>query len=268
MLQALADITAVSIENIEVRNTLEEKVTERTRELLESLDREKELNELKSTFVSMASHEFRTPLSSIRLSAALAEQYAETGQQDLLDKHFSRIRSSVDNLTGILNDFLSLDKLQQGKVETHTEEFDLSEFLKDTISELDGMRKKGQEISYTHKGDRYVFCDKKILRNILLNLLSNAIKYSDKKIDLSSELTDGMAHIRVTDRGIGIPEEQQKELFTKFFRANNVNGIQGTGLGLYIVKRYTDLLDGSIHLDSKKNEGSTFTVSFPAGVEE
>lgn len=268
MLQALADITAVSIENIEVRNTLEDKVTERTQELLESIDREKELNELKSTFVSMASHEFRTPLSSILLSAALAERYAESGQQDLLDKHFSRIRSSVDNLTGILNDFLSLDKLQQGKVETLTEKFNLADFLQETIREVDGMNKKGQEIRYLHSGGKHVFCDKKILRNIMLNLLSNAIKYSEKQIVLSSEVTEGVVIIRVTDRGIGIPEGQQKDLFTKFFRANNVNSVQGTGLGLYIVKRYIDLLNGTIHLESTTNEGSTFTINFPAAMEE
>lgn len=263
MLQALADITAVSIENIEVKNTLEEKVKERTKELLGFLHREKELNEMKSSFVSMASHEFRTPLSAILSSVFLAEQYTDAEQQDKREKHFSRIKSSVNNLVDLLNDFLSLDKLQQGIMETERVYFDLRNFLDDVIIELNGIKKAEQAIYYSHHGNTEVQLDKKVLRNVMLNLLSNAIKYSAKDVYLMTQVGDGKVIITVTDEGIGIPAEQQKELFKKFFRAKNVNNIQGTGLGLNIVKHYIDLLDGTIDFVSRENVGTTFTIVLP-----
>lgn len=263
MLQALADITAVSIENIQVKNRLEEKVKERTKELLESLGREKELSNMKSAFVSMASHEFRTPLSAILSSASLCQKYTNAEQQDKRDKYLNRIKSSVQSLTDILNDFLSIDKLEQGKVETKSEDFNLQEFLQNLIEEVEGMRKEEQSIRYIHTGNKDVLLDKKILRNVILNLLSNAIKYSDKDIEIKAEIQNKRLTINIKDSGIGIPEEQQKNLFSKFFRADNAREIQGTGLGLNIVKRYVDLLNGTINFTSKENAGTTFTLTFP-----
>lgn len=263
MLQALADITAVSIENIEVRNKLEEKVKERTKELTEALTVEKEIHEMKSAFVSMASHELRTPLSVILSSASLTEKYTHTEQQDQREKHIGRIKSSVKNLVDLLNDFLSIGKLEEGKVLVEYEIFDLKQLIQEIHAELDGMKKTKQEIQLTFKGDKQVKLDKKILRNILFNLLSNAIKYSDENIDLNTEVKNDWVTLVVKDRGIGIPAEQQNNLFGKFFRASNVNSIQGTGLGLNIVKHYIDLLDGTIDFTSLENQGTTFTVSIP-----
>lgn len=263
MLQALADITAVSIENIEVRNKLEEKVKERTKELTEALTVEKEIHEMKSAFVSMASHELRTPLSVILSSASLTEKYTHTEQQDQREKHIGRIKSSVKNLIDLLNDFLSIGKLEEGKVLVEYEIFDLKQLMQEILAELDGMKKTKQEIQLTFKGDKQVKLDKKILRNILFNLLSNAIKYSDENIDLNTEVKNDWVTLIVKDRGIGIPAEQQNNLFGKFFRASNVNSIQGTGLGLNIVKHYIDLLDGTIDFTSLENQGTTFTVSIP-----
>lgn len=263
MLQALADITAVSIENIEVRNKLEEKVKERTKELTEALTVEKEIHEMKSAFVSMASHELRTPLSVILSSASLTEKYTHTEQQDQREKHIGRIKSSVKNLVDLLNDFLSIGKLEEGKVLVEYEIFDLKQLIQEILAELDGMKKTKQEIQLTFKGDKQVKLDKKILRNILFNLLSNAIKYSDENIDLNTEVKNDWVTLIVKDRGIGIPAEQQNNLFGKFFRASNVNSIQGTGLGLNIVKHYIDLLDGTIDFTSLENQGTTFTVSIP-----
>jgi PAS domain S-box-containing protein len=244
---------------------LEAKVKERTLELTESLQREKDLNDLKSRFVSMASHEFRTPLSAILSSISLIELYKADEQAEKRIKHIERIRSSVSNLVGILNDFLSLEKLEQGKVEIMQETFDLHDFSEDIIEEVNGMLKPGQHINLHYDGDRVVAKDKRILKNVLLNLLSNAIKYSDenKEIGFSIEVKDGMACIKVKDEGIGIPEEEQKELFSKFFRAKNAVNIQGTGLGLNIVKKYVELLEGNISFNSKPNEGTTFTIVFP-----
>ncbi len=263
MLQALADITAVSIENIEVRNQLEERVIERTGELADALAREKRTHEMKSAFVSMASHELRTPLSTILSSVSLMEKYDQTEQQDKRERHLGRIRSSVNHLVDLLNNFLSIGRLEEGKVTVENESLDLTRFIQDILTELEGIKKVQQDIRLTSSGKREVKLDKKILRNIMLNLLSNAIKYSDEDIELHAEVAGNKVILTVTDKGIGIPEEQQQHMFSKFFRASNAGSIQGTGLGLNIVKHYVDLLDGTINFTSKENEGTIFKISLP-----
>lgn len=245
---------------------LEQKVKERTYELTQALERERELNEMKSRFVSMASHEFRTPLSAILSSVSLIEHYMAPEQAEKRTKHIDRIKSSVKNLTGILDDFLSLEKLEQGKVEVHCTDFDLQEFMVDVIEELEGMvKKKRQKINFLFSGQPIVCQDKKILRNVLLNLLSNAVKYSpeDKEIQLNALVNEKTVFLSVKDEGIGIPQEAQKNLFSKFYRANNAINIQGTGLGLHIVRRYVELLEGTIAFESVENKGTTFIVEFP-----
>ncbi|MFI5141690.1 MAG: ATP-binding protein [Bacteroidia bacterium] len=250
------------------KEELEDRVEARTLELTAALEREKDLSEMKTRFVSMASHEFRTPLSAILSSSSLIEQYGKLGQVEKQEKHITRIKSSVDNLVSILNDFLSLDKIEQGKIEVNQELFDLKEFAQDVQEELSGYLKPGQHIKYTHSGDKQISQDKKILRNVLLNLLSNACKYSgeNKEIAFSTEVTNKTVTIKVGDKGIGIPESEQKNLFGKFYRAKNATNIQGTGLGLNIVKRYVELIDGNIGFISKENEGTTFTVTFPQNI--
>lgn len=239
---------------------------ERTCELTEALEREKELSELKSRFLSIASHEFRTPLSTILSSTSLIDKYNKEEQEENRKKHTARIKSSVKNLTDILDDFLSLDKLEQGKVNVNAEIVNLYELSVEIIEELNGILKTRQVIYLSFNGDRNIVQDKKILRNVLLNLLSNAIKYSGehKSIYLSVEVENNLVSMKVKDEGIGIPEEEQKNLFSKFYRAKNAFNIQGTGLGLNIVKRYVELLEGDITFVSKQNEGSTFTIIFPA----
>jgi PAS domain S-box-containing protein len=251
---------------LKANEDLENKVRERTLELTHALEKEKELNEMKSRFVSMASHEFRTPLSAILSSTSLIEHYLSPEQEEKRKKHVERIKSSVKNLTSILDDFLSLEKLEQGKVESHNSEFNLKEFIEDAIEEMEGMsKKKQQEINFDYDGPEEVYQDKKILRNVLLNLLSNAIKYSPegKSVYVSAQIINEQVTFKVKDEGIGIPLEAQKNLFDKFFRARNAVNIQGTGLGLNIVKRYVELLDGTISFDSKENAGSCFTVQIP-----
>lgn len=251
---------------LRINEDLENKVKERTLELTHALEKEKELNEMKSRFVSIASHEFRTPLSAILSSTSLVEHYTNADQEDKRKKHIDRIKSSVRNLTSILDDFLSLEKLEQGKVEAHNSEFNLKEFMEDGVEEMEGMSKrKRQKINFTYEGEEEVYQDKKILRNVLLNLLSNAVKYSPegKEIHVSVIAIDERINLAVRDEGIGIPEESQKSLFDKFFRAKNATNIQGTGLGLNIVKRYVELIDGNISFESKENIGTTFTVEFP-----
>ena len=261
-----SDITRQTQMEIELRGLneeLEKRVAKRTVELQASLTREKELSEMKSRFVSMASHEFRTPLSTVLSSVNLIEHYLERGEYDKEGKHIERIKSSVKNLIGILNNFLSLEKIESGKTEIEPELFDLDQLLQETIEEVSGMLKAGQAINYSYQGGSDAFLDKKVLHNIVLNLLSNAIKYSQQDIDLLVDAGPVAFTIQVADRGIGISDEEQKKLFSQFFRARNAANIQGTGLGLNIVKQYVDLLGGSISFISRQNEGTTFTVSLP-----
>jgi signal transduction histidine kinase len=248
---------------------LEKKVVERTLELTGALEREKSLNEMKSRFVSMASHEFRTPLSAIMSSISLIDSYRSSEDIEKRTKHVERIKSSVRNLTDILNNFLSIDKLEQGKIEVEHIRFDLSEFIVDIIEEMRGMlEKKQQYISYQRNGEIEVVMDKKIMRNILLNLLSNACKYSPENnpIDIEVRRQNQRIVISVKDYGIGIPEEEQSNMFRNFFRAKNAVNIQGTGLGLNIVKRYVEIINGTIHFESQVGKGTTFTIEIPATI--
>jgi PAS domain S-box-containing protein len=234
-------------------------------EILFTLEKERTLNEMKSKFVSIASHEFRTPLSTIFSSVTLIDKYQKDEDIDKRSKHIERIKSSVKNLTEILNDFLSLEKLEAGKIEYNLSSFDLPQFAEEIREELQALAKPNQKIIYTHSGEeRQVTLDKQLLRNICINLLNNAIKYSpeDSKIEFNSHV-NSMIEIKVRDYGMGIPEADKGHMFERFFRAANVTAIQGTGLGLNIVRRYVKLLKGNINFDSQVNEGTTFTVQFP-----
>jgi PAS domain S-box-containing protein len=232
-----------------------------------TLSREKELSELKSRFVTIASHEFKTPLSVILSSVSLIEKYPDADQQDKRIKHIHRIKSNVNNLRQILNDFLSLEKLEGGIVRNCPAETDLVQLTREAIQDMENSLKEGQHIQlHTEGAPRPIFVDIQLLRNILNNLLSNAIKYSPEAttIDCTLSYRPDAVDIAVRDRGIGIPPEEQQHLFERFFRATNTTGISGTGLGLSIVKRYLDLMGGQIHLRSSSAEGSTFTVTLPA----
>ncbi len=254
---------------VQERISAEEELINKEKALRKAFEKEKELNRLKSRFVSMASHEFRTPLSTILSSADLIEAYEKLEQQDKRIRHTNRIKSAVSNLTGILNDFLSLSKLEEGKINSKPVQFNLADFCREILEDLDGLLKADQKINHLDAPeDIDIIVDKKMLKNILYNLLSNAIKYSDpgQSIDCSVVFEDRNLRIRIRDYGIGIPEEEQQHLFTRFFRAHNVENIQGTGLGLNIVKRYLDLLNGRIAFESKEGKGTTFTVAIPVEI--
>ncbi|GCC53477.1 PAS domain S-box protein [Chryseotalea sanaruensis] len=252
----------------ELVHKLENEVQERKKaeeEVRKSLERERELNDLKSKFVSIASHEFRTPLSTILSSTSLIQQYKERNEFDKQDKHINRIKSSVNHLTGILNDFLSLGKLEEGKLEVLRETFTLKDFLYEVLDEVRPSLKDEQSLVIDMLKDYKVDTDPRMLRNILFNLLSNASKYSDKgkKITLKCTCGNEKLILMVMDEGIGIPDTELKYLFDRFFRASNVTNIQGTGLGLHIVKRYVDLLKGTISFTSEEGKGSIFTIEIP-----
>jgi len=174
----------------------------------------------------------------------------------------------VRNLTMILNDFLSLEKLESGIVSLNPVELEVDMFMEQIIDEVSLMAKGDQKIIHTHNGNNIIFTDKHLLKNILINLLSNGIKYSkeDQPVRIQTEEQDGAIKIQVKDDGIGIPVADQKNMFTRFFRANNVTNIQGTGLGLTIVKRYLDLMNGKIWFESEEGKGTTFFVEIPKNV--
>jgi two-component system sensor kinase FixL len=244
----------------------QEKLREREAELKLSLAKEKELGELKSRFVSMASHEFRTPLATVLSSVSLISRYTETTQQPNRDKHIQKIKSSVTHLTGILNDFLSMNKLEEGKIVAHNERFNIQQLCEEVVEEMNTILKGDQKILCTHQDcDFQIHNDKKILKNIMINLISNAIKYSDEKgiIECNVNINDKIATFKVKDYGMGIPESEQKHLFDRFFRASNVTNIEGTGLGLHIVKKYVEILNGTIDFESRLYDGTTFTIQIP-----
>lgn len=248
---------------------LEREITERKRaeaESVKALESERELNDLKTKFVAIASHEFRTPLSTILSSVSLVEQYKQLGDFDKIDKHTSRVKSSVQHLTAILNDFLSLGKLDEGKVDVVNEINDIKILFRNIIEEITPNLKSGQNIRLQIKTKKvHITSDPRIVRNVFFNLLSNASKYSgpDQMIFLTIGDDGRFLKITLQDEGIGIPDEDHKHLFERFFRAGNATTIQGTGLGLNIVKRYVELLGGSISFESKFEVGTTFLVSIP-----
>lgn len=266
-----------TLKNINLQ--LEKKVEERTvilkealqrleksqQETQEALQKEKQLNEIKSRFMSIASHEFRTPLSTVLSSASLLTKYVSEEEQEKREKHVEKIKNAVRGLNGILEDFLSLGKLEEGKITTHPEEFEREEFLLGIIEEMNTLLKPGQQLFVQQRGMTEARTDKRLLKNILLNLITNAIKFSSEGsvIYINAEGNADVLHLEVIDQGIGIPQEELEHLFSSFYRARNAANIQGTGLGLHIVKRYLELLQGSIELSSEVGKGSKFTVRIP-----
>jgi PAS domain S-box-containing protein len=251
---------------IQERKVAEATLRKNELDLRKAIEKERELNTLKSRFVSMASHEFRTPLSTILSSADLLEMYTTEEQQDKRIKHTTRIKSAVNNLISILNDFLSLSKLEEGKIEISPVEFNLEEFCEEVMDDVQALLKPGQVFQHHGlKSDTIILLDKKMLKNILINLFSNAIKYSEpgKPIDCFVEIKNNELWVSIQDHGIGIPEEEQQHLFTRFFRAHNAENIPGTGLGLNIVKRYIELMNGHINFESILGKGTTFHIHIP-----
>lgn len=255
---------------------LESKVFERTlilrealdeleksqRELSDSLNKEKELNEIKSRFVSMASHEFRTPLSTILSSASLIARYLNTEDQANRERHVNKIKDAVKHLNELLEDFLSIGKLEEGKVGISVGTFDISEFVYEIIEEIKTILKPGQNIKYVLRGARTFTTDKRILKNILLNLLSNATKFSYENSPIKLIIDSGeKLEIQIIDQGIGIAQEDIPHLFSNFYRGKNATNIQGTGLGLPIIKRYLDMINGTVEVESELNKGSTFIIT-------
>jgi len=248
---------------IVIRNITDRKRLENN--LVKALEKEKELSLLKSQFVTMASHKFRTPLSTILSSVFLLENNTEADDQER-KSYFDKIKRSVHNITGLLNDFLSLGKLEEGKVKVAFSETDIKTFFDNFLLEIGSIKKARQKIVFDYDGVACtVMTDQLLLKNILMSLLSNAIEYSsyDAEIQLCVELKKDNLKITVSDQGIGIPEDEQHQIFKRFYRGQNANNVEGTGLGLNIAKKYIRLLKGTIEFTSQVNKGTTFITNIP-----
>ncbi|HRP34102.1 MAG TPA: PAS domain-containing sensor histidine kinase [Agriterribacter sp.] len=279
MLQQQVELEKMTNDMRKLNTQLEVKVEERTmilkeallkleqsqNELHDALEKEKHLNEIKSRFVSIASHEFRTPLSTVLSSASLLSKYTTTEDQGKRDRHVEKIKDAVRNLNDILDDFLSLGKLDENKVETHPTVFNIEDFMDEVLEEMKPQEKSGQRIAFSCDGSPDICTDKRLLKNIIINLLANAIKFSAENTTIDIRSTTHPAHLEIciSDEGIGISDEDQQQLFSSFFRGKNAVNIQGTGLGLHIIKRYADLLKGNIKIESDLGKGTTARVTIP-----
>ena len=279
---------------VELNSRLEDKIKIRTKELQESiqelqglnlnlegeikkrkqaekkikdaLQKEKELNELKTKFLSLVSHEFKTPLSGILTSATLAEKYIQENQQDKREKHLGTIRNKVHYLNNILNDFLSIERLDAGSGQYKYNSFSLKRLINEVVYNANVTLKSGQELIYPQEmEDMMLYQDEKILELILSNLIGNSIKYSpeDTLIKFEVSPTENAIIFVVEDQGIGIPEKDQKHIFERYFRAENAVLNQGTGIGLNIARTHLENLGGSIDFTSVENEGTKFVVKIP-----
>lgn len=272
---------------IELNNQLEERIQQRTKELKSTVEelvqeiekrkeaekkiktalkREKELNELKTKFLSMVSHEFKTPLSGILTSTILLGKYKLSEQQEKRDKHLRTITEKVHYLNNILNDFLSIERLDTGKEKYRPTTFKLSKVFNEVVYNANMLLKDGQRISFPQEVDEYTLTqDEKILELCLSNLVHNAIKYSPENTPIVIDVQQNgkMITLAVKDQGMGIPVEAQKHIFSRYFRAENAINNQGTGIGLNIVQGHLKNLGGSISFVSEENKGSTFTISIP-----
>ena len=286
----VTDISARKEQEVKLSNLnaeFEQKILLRTKELNETISqlehenmlrvdaekdtniafrKERELNKLKTNFLSLVSHEFKTPLSGILTSIILLGKYNLAEQQEKRDKHIKIITDKVQYLNNILNDFLSLEKLETGNVNYNLSTFELGKVMKEVVSNANILLKEGQTINYPdHIDEISLLQDEKIIELTLSNLIHNAIKYSSENsviaINVSQDLD--ITTLEIIDDGIGIPKIDQKNIFNRYFRAENALLTEGTGIGLNISKTHIENLGGSINFESEENKGTTFTISIP-----
>ncbi|HEY9653734.1 MAG TPA: PAS domain S-box protein [Coleofasciculaceae cyanobacterium] len=235
-------------------------------EVRKALERERELSELRSSFVSLVSHEFRTPLTTIQSSAELLKYYGHRFSDEKKQNHFRRIQTAVSRMTQLLNDVLIIGKAEAGKLKFEPSPVDIVSFCHDIVESIQISIRPQHTIKFVMQGDfSNAYMDERLLGHIITNLLSNAIKYSPQggtvEFDLISH--SGWGVFRIKDTGIGIPQPELEHLFDSFGRASNVGTIPGTGLGLAIVKQCVDLHQGKISVESELGVGTTFTIRLP-----
>jgi signal transduction histidine kinase len=270
-MNTLAQVFGDMIDSIRTREQLIREGKQAEDKMRRELEEEKELNELKSRFVSMASHEFRTPLTAIRTATEILEQYGDVASEAKKQEYFRRIRTAIQNIDQLMEDVLTIGKAEAGKLEFSPVWLNVEEFCREIVEEIQLGIGSHHQITLTSQGAcQQVFLDPKLLRSILTNLLSNAVKYSQpgSAVEFSLACLDPVVRFTVQDQGIGIPLEDQPKLFELFHRARNAETIRGTGLGLAIVKQCVELHQGQISFTSQENAGTTFCVELPLRLEQ
>ena len=247
----------VEIRNVELENAV--------KKLKASLNKEKELNNLKTKFITLASHEFKTPLSAILTSSELIVKYADLDKTHKRDEHLAKVKMMITHLNGMIDSLLTLENIESGEIIPSYSNFKLSDLINEIITNSKPLLLNNQKINFNINYNEIIFQDANILKIIISNILYNAIKYSsdNSKIQIEYHLNEKDIQISIEDNGIGIPEDEQSLIFKRFFRARNVGYFPGTGIGLNIVKGYVNCLKGTISFKSVENKGTTFYVQLP-----
>lgn len=246
-------------EQIAVRKKAEEEVRK-------MLEKEKELSELKTRFVSMVSHEFRTPLTVIRSSAQLLKKYNDKLHEEDKKDYLDKMIKTVDYMKELIENVIFIGQSEGDRLNIRASEIDVSEFFREITKDVKLTHDQDRKINISFDGDRRkAEFDSKIIRNIFVNILSNAMKYSNPStpIDIEIVLNEKGLYFSVIDNGIGISEEEQEKIFDLFYRGKNVGSISGTGLGLAVVTTSLKKLNGNIEISSKLQKGSKFKVFIP-----
>lgn len=249
-----------------IRKKTEDELLKAKDEIARALIQEKQLSELKMRFIAMISHEYRTPLTVILSSAYIIEKAIALNQTEFYEKHIDKIKTSVSVMTQLLENVLMIGKTEAGKLDYNPTSLDLQKLIHDIIEEVNVIDKEQHEIVFNHSGSlNSIYTDEKIIRQIVVNLLTNAAKYSEPntKIDIVAAGFNDYIKLSVADKGIGIPDKDKEMIFESFHRGINIGAIQGTGIGLTIVKRCVDMLNGEIAVESEIGKGAKFVVRFP-----
>ena len=273
--QLIDDIIYLPIRKIELQTKLRVLLRSRysslqlqktQQQLQEALSQEKELNQLKTRFISTVSHEFRNPLNSIAGMAQILEAYGDRLSPEKKSEIFQQLKRNVTTMNNLLEDVLTISRQNMGKLKLNSKSIDLEPFCRSLIDEIQIVFNHKQSIQFTYQGEPKFNLDDKLLHHILTNLLSNACKYSPENtvIDFEIQVSDAELVLIISDRGIGIPPNDIPKLFDSFYRASNSQGFQGTGLGLAIAKEYIELHQGAIAVESELNVGTTFKVTIPS----
>ncbi|XWK90755.1 MAG: CBS domain-containing protein [Phormidium sp.] len=244
-----------------------QQLQKQTEEVYRALEKEQELNQLRSQFISMVFHEFRNPLSAIIMSAQTIEFYDIQLPEAKKNKFLQQIQNSAQQMIGLIEDLLIMGRTDPAKVQANPVPINLSYFCQSLLEELQFSDEKGHDICFIYEGkqDSFFNFDEQWLRYVLSNLVSNALKYSPQgsNVKLLVSIEQEQAIFQVIDRGIGIHPEDRSNLFEPFYRGRNVDNVAGSGLGLAIVKNYVELLKGQISFTSEVGVGTTFTVILP-----
>lgn len=268
------NIIAVSYEDITIKKLREKDLImvnkkikiyneERTKELVEALDREKQVSTMKSNFLSMVNHDMKAPLTSINVCLGIIERIVKKENNPILNKYTGYVADEIANMMKMINDFVSPTNRNILELNEGMNEINIVVYIDGILSGLSKLTKENQTIFFEHEGAELITTNHDIVRRIIHNLLANAIKYSEDDITLRTKLTKEYIYLSIQDKGIGIPVEDQSKIFTKFFRAKNTGDIMGNGLGLYILKAYVDELSGTMKFHSIENEGTTFLIHLP-----